>query len=179
MTEGHEIGPDSKQKQLAVQIAQKATPDENTALRTWLYGLLALRDKRVSVLTKGKEAIGLTIKSKVAWTLIKIMAKEIKRHGWDDRNKTAKFGIGGAAIGLALFGGSNAGIAALGGAVGVPLWVVLGGGSMFAKLLIGELLARKVEPPGKPEEEPYTIDLTAGPKAVQKGKRQGRIKDPG
>ncbi len=166
MTEGHQIDPDSKQKQLAVQIAQKASPDENAALRTWAYGLLALRDKQVSVLTKGKEAIGLTIKSKVAWTLIKMMAREIKRHGWDDRSSTAKVGLTGAAVGLTFFPGAGAGIAALGGAVGVPLWVVLGGGSMFAKLLIGELLELKVDQPDEPEEEPYkTIDLPAGPKA--------------
>jgi hypothetical protein len=161
MNEGHQIEPDSKQKQLAVQIAQKASPDENTALRTWAHGLLALRDKQVSVLTKGKEAISLTIKSKVAWTLIKMMAKEIKKHGWDDRSSTTKVGLAGAAVGLTFFPGAGAGIAALGGAVGVPLWVVLGGGSVFAKLLIGELLERsKVEPPDKPEEKPYkTIDV--------------------
>ncbi|MGO8659008.1 hypothetical protein ACC771_26070, partial [Rhizobium ruizarguesonis] len=44
-----------------------------------------------------------------------------------------------------LFPGANAGIAALGGAVGVPLWMVFGGGSMFLKVLYDELTKRSDE----------------------------------
>lgn len=52
-------------------------------------------------------------------------------------------GMGAAATGLALFGGANAGIAALGTAIGVPLWIVLGGGAMFAKYLFDELTQKE------------------------------------
>ncbi|OCC02401.1 hypothetical protein BA190_24055 [Labrys sp. WJW] len=52
-------------------------------------------------------------------------------------------GIAGAGAGLAFFGTQGAGIAALGTAAGVPLWVVPGAGSMFAKTLHEELTKRK------------------------------------
>lgn len=54
--------------------------------------------------------------------------------------------MGVAAVAMTIFGGANAGIAALGGAIGVPLWVVLGGGSMFAKYLYDELTEKRAKP---------------------------------
>ena len=79
---------------------------------------------------------------------MKIAALKIKEAGWDNRSATARFGLGGAAVGLALFGSQGAGIAALGTAIGVPLWVVLGGGAAFANWLVEELSRRP-----KAEEE--------------------------
>lgn len=58
---------------------------------------------------------------------------------WDERGTKSRFGIAGAGVGLAVFGTKGAGIAALGGAIGVPLWIVLGAGAYFAPVLIEEL----------------------------------------
>lgn len=44
-----------------------------------------------------------------------------------------------------MFPGANAGIAALGGAIGVPLWIIFGGGSIFLKILYHELTKRPDE----------------------------------
>jgi hypothetical protein len=44
--------------------------------------------------------------------------------------------MSGAVAGVALFGGKAAGIAALGTAIAVPLWIVLGAGGAFAGVLI-------------------------------------------
>ena len=76
--------------------------------------------------------------------MIKLMSREMKRYGWDNRSTSTRFGLTGAAVGIALFGGQTAGIAALGGAVGVPLWIVLSSGALFAHTLYSEL-ARKSE----------------------------------
>lgn len=70
---------------------------------------------------------------------MKMVGSEIKRLGWDERTQTQRLGLAGAGVGLALFGGAQAGIAALGTAIGVPLWVVTGGGAAFASLLIEEI----------------------------------------
>lgn len=48
---------------------------------------------------------------------------------------------------FAVLPGANAGIAALGGAVGVPLWMVFGGGSMFLKSVYDELTSRLPKTP--------------------------------
>lgn len=91
---------------------------------------------------KAREALRATMRVKVIWPAIKIISKALKRHGWDRRSKPSRFGLAGAAIGLATFGGQSAGIAALGTAIGVPLWVVLGAGAQFASTLYGELVRR-------------------------------------
>lgn len=91
---------------------------------------------------KAKKALILTAKSKVVLPALKIIAKQSKKYGWDNRSVAQRLGMGAAAVGITLFGGANAGIAALGGAIGVPLWMVLGGGAMFAKYLIDEITQR-------------------------------------
>jgi len=54
-------------------------------------------------------------------------------------------GLGGAAVGLALFGTQGAGIAALGTAIGVPLWVVFGAGAAFLGVLYDEITRKAVD----------------------------------
>lgn len=59
--------------------------------------------------------------------------------GWDERSWMARLGLPGILIGAVVFGGEGAGIAAFGGAIGVPLWIVLGGGGAFAGRLLEEI----------------------------------------
>jgi uncharacterized membrane protein len=135
----------SGQTQVALRVASTATQAQNEALRTWLLALLDLRERDAPRLMKAKDAIAITAKSKVVWPLVTIIAKQAKKLGWDERSSTERWGLGGVAIGLTLFSGQSAGVAALGTAVGVPLWIVLGAGSMFARLLYAELLKAKVD----------------------------------
>ncbi|MCO5089886.1 hypothetical protein [Bosea sp. (in: a-proteobacteria)] len=135
----------SKQRQVAVFVAEAATPSDLDAIKTWAGKLLEIRASSMSKLAKAKAAVSLTAPSKVVWPVAKMVAKEAKRIGWDDRSKTARLGLGGAAVGAAVFGGKSAGIAALGTAVGVPLWVVLGAGASFANVLIEEVTRRKTK----------------------------------
>jgi hypothetical protein len=51
--------------------------------------------------------------------------------------------MGGMALGLAAFGSQGAGVAALGTAVGVPLWVISGAGASMAGVLLDELKRKK------------------------------------
>ena len=88
-------------------------------------------------------AIALTASSQAAVTAAKIVARNLKRMAWDERSTAARFGLGGAALGLAAFGSQGAGIAALGTAVGVPLWVVSGAGASMAGVLLEELKRKK------------------------------------
>jgi uncharacterized membrane protein len=129
-----------KEKQVALMVVMTATPSQNAVLRNWIGELLTIRNSNASSLSKTKQALLLTAKSKVIWPLIQMIAKQVKKVGWDDRPTSQRFGIGGVAVGIAFFGGHGAGIAALGTAVGVPLWIVLGAGSMFAQHLYAELV---------------------------------------
>jgi hypothetical protein len=127
------------QRQLAIRVAQATPVGDREALRRWAGALVELRHKEMRVVAKAKEAIQITSRAKVIWPLLKSISKQIKRYGWDDRSTSQRLGIGVAGTAFALFGPANAGIAALGGAVAVPLWVVFGAGAMFARHLYEEL----------------------------------------
>jgi hypothetical protein len=131
----------SEQRAIATRIAGRASEHQREALLLWMVRLLQIRDSSASAVQKAKQAVLLTSRSKVVWPMVKILGHEVKRVGWDERDSKSRFGIAGAGVGLALFGTQGAGIAALGGAIGVPLWIVLGAGAYFAPLLIDELRA--------------------------------------
>ena len=128
-----------EQRSVALRVASSASVQEREALLLWMVGLLQIRESSLTNVQKAKQALQLTSRSKVVWPAVKILGQEVKRLGWDERGIKSRFGIVGAGIGLALFGGQGAGIAALGTAIGVPLWVVLGAGAYFAPVLIEEL----------------------------------------
>ena len=132
-----------KQKQLAVMIAASTTAAEKDALRIWIERLLALKATNLPASQKAKQAISLTASSKIVLPAIKIIARETKRFAWDERGLKGRLGLGGAALGVVAFGSQGAGIAALGTAIGVPLWVVFGAGAAFAGVLYEEITGRK------------------------------------
>ncbi len=132
-----------KQKQLAVRIAATANAVEKEALRIWIERLLALKAANLPATAKARRAISLTAESKVVLPTVKMIARETKRLAWDERGLTARLGLGGAAMGVALFGGQGAGIAALGTAIGVPLWVVFGAGAAFVGVLYEEITGKR------------------------------------
>jgi hypothetical protein len=117
-----------------------ATLTEKQALVHWARGLLAIRDWEVDALTKAQHAIEHTAESRVALILLSAVGRPLKQVAWDDRTWAVRLGLG-VAIGAAATTSQGAGIAALGTAVGVPLWVVLGAGASFAGVLLDELEA--------------------------------------
>lgn len=133
------MNDESKNQSVAVQVASTASEQEREALLLWMLQLLQVQESSLSNVQKATRALKLTFASKVVWPVVKILAQEVKRIGWDERGTKSRFGIAGAGAGLALFGTQGAGIAALGTAIGIPLWVVLGAGAYFAPVLIEEL----------------------------------------
>jgi hypothetical protein len=134
-----------QQKELAVYVANLATPQEKEALAVWINKLLEIKKSDLSPIEQAKNAVSLTAQSSVVVPTLKLIAREGKRLAWDDRGLQGKMGLGGAAIGLALFGTQGAGIAALGTAIGVPLWVVFGAGAAFLGVLYEEITRKRSE----------------------------------
>jgi len=133
------MNKETEQRTVAIRIAESASEQEREALLLWMLELTHIHDSGISNLQKAKQALQVTSQSKVIWPMVKILAQEVKRLGWEERGTKSRFGIIGSGIGLMLFGTQGAGIAALGTAIGVPLWVVLGAGAYFAPVLIEEL----------------------------------------
>lgn len=156
--------PDEKQRQIVTKVLSNANVDEKIALSQWAEQLLAIKRSDYSKVVKGKEAIKLTARSRVVIPVLKIIAKEFKLDGfdiskikitsykqvlksikqfWTKRSLPVQLGIGVSTIAAVIFGSQGAGIAALGTAIGVPLWVVFGAGATFAGVLYEEINGRK------------------------------------
>ena len=139
------------QKLLAAKIALTANATEKHAIRVWIEHLLQIKESDLSPIQKAKQAVSITANSSIILSTVKIISRETKRHTWDNRGLSGRLGIGGAAVGLTLFSGQSAGIAALGTAIGVPLWVVFGAGASFLGVLYEEITGHK--PPNQTTDE--------------------------
>lgn len=128
-----------RQKNFAVTLVRSASATERDALASWLEKLLAIRKSAYSVAQKIKQTLAATKEHKILWPLLKIISSEAKKNLWDNRSTKGRLGVLGVSTGILFFGGQSAGIAALGGAVGLPLWIVLGAGATFAGYVLDEI----------------------------------------
>jgi len=120
-------------------VTRSASIDENKALLEWAKNLKKIRESDSSKLEKAQKSISLTLKSKVIWPIIKRINSNLTDTLWTNRSWKARFGMGALAITILTIGGEGAGIAALGTAVGVPLYLVIGAGGVLLGTLIDEL----------------------------------------
>jgi DnaJ-domain-containing protein 1 len=137
-------------KRVAIVIAENTNKVERKTLTDWLDELLDIQRGSGTQMEKTRRAIEATLGRKVVWTTVKLIGREIKHLAWDDRKFPTRLLEIGAAVGLLAFGGEAAGIAALGGAIGVPLWFLTAAGAAFAGVLLEELRApteKSVRPP--------------------------------
>lgn len=121
------------------RLDRHLTNPQRRALVAWAGELLQIREARMPPLRKAKLALDATYRAEVVVPILDGAANTIVDVAWRDRAWAARLGLGAAAVAALAYGGQGAGIAALGGAVGVPLWIVLGGGGAFAGMLVDEL----------------------------------------
>ena len=154
----------SKQTIILKRALSKATATEKAAFATLIEQLLAIRNSGLSIPEKSKKAIELTRQSKTILPIIKTIAKELglnkykfsdlRNEGpkkvassilkfWKSRSLREKFGITASTLTLIVFGAQGAGIAALGGAIGLPLWIVFGSGAYVAGGIFEDITGRK------------------------------------
>lgn len=105
----------------------------------WAQALLRIREGTGSPREKAIAAITATRRSGFIGDLLARIVRLAIDAGWKNRTWPARLGLGTAVVTLATVGNHAAGIAALGGAVGVPLWIVLGAGGTLAGTLVQEL----------------------------------------
>ncbi|BDT69105.1 hypothetical protein os1_32930 [Comamonadaceae bacterium OS-1] len=155
---------DTSQRQVAQRIATSITSDdERQRLLKWVRELTRIRDGKESMVTKGRSALMVTFSEGTAWPIVKLLAMEIRRLAWDERGTKWRAGFFVAITAGILTGGQSAGIAALGGAIGVPLWLVLGAGGSFLAMLYEELVPKNEQTPSSSKP---SNDKESAPKQV-------------
>jgi len=137
---GRSISLNPQDQNIAIQrIVNRIPASDRQAVAIWLEKLLQIANLPIDKRDKAKRAIALTKESKVVWPIVKVMATELKRVGWDERNWASRLALSGLIIGLLAFSSEGAGIAAFGTAIGVPLWIVLGSGGALAGAILDEI----------------------------------------
>ena len=147
------------QRVLAHRIADGASGAERQALLEWAQQLLAISHSQAGALSKARQAFGATLTREVAWPVSKLLAAEIQRLAWNDRGLKSKWALSAAGAAAVAFGTQGAGIAALGGAIGVPLWLVFGAGGAFLAMLYQELQAKIGSPSQAQSASVQAVDV--------------------
>lgn len=128
-----------RETRYAVAIVETVPIAQRPALKAWAEQLLAIEASPMSRVQKARAAMHATRAARLVWPVIKTIAKKVRHMGWDARSGPARAFLGVAAVSAAVFGGKAAGVAALGTAIGIPLWVVFGAGAGFATAVVREV----------------------------------------
>lgn len=120
-------------------IIDNLSEDERSRLEAWLKELLEIRGSNRTTEEKLRAIVAGLSKATVLLPVIRDLGLVVKRHGWDERRKGFRWFLRGAGLSIAMFGFQGVGIAAFGGAVGLPLWIVFGGGFAAAHAILREM----------------------------------------
>ena len=137
------------QQALVTRVVSEIEVAARQELLLWAQQLVEIRASSLPAVVKARRALKASAKKEVVTATIKALYRtlkpymdEVKRHGWDDRGVAGRFTLGGVVLGATVFSGQGAGLAALGSAIGLPLWFVLGTGGALLGTLVEELSKR-------------------------------------
>ncbi len=140
MSEGNKGSAEkTEHSRVARAVVRELDPAQREILADYTNKLILLREADLPTQTKVLDSIDLTADRQVLGVLTKGSGRLLAKHAWKDRSWAARIGLSAAAIASILTAGQGAGIALLGTAIGVPLWVVFGAGGAFAGVLLDEI----------------------------------------
>lgn len=143
-------GPEQRARGLARALRERLDAPQREQVGTWARRLLEIRAGRQPPPLKAWRALDAT--SDAVAALLVDTGRGLVELAWTDRGWPARVGIAAGGTALAAVAGAGAGMAAAGGTVAVPLWIVFGGGAPVARLLAEELAPASSSPStdGKP-----------------------------
>ncbi len=125
-----------------VKALLRLPPSEQHRLLEWSQGLGAIR---YGTLRGGKKVVAmfaLTRDKQAAWPLVKLMARAFKHIVWDARSWKFRLGLGTVIATFVAIGNAATDTVALGGGIGLPLWVMIGAGGAVVGLLADKIETR-------------------------------------
>ena len=134
----------SQQRTLIRKIVSSLSEQEKLNVSGWASEIFEIHRSPISRRAKARQALKITKDAGIGKATLKAFFGAAKQSGavgkaaWNNRSKSAKIGISAAVATVAVFGTQGAGVAALGTAIGLPLWMVTGAGAMFAATLAEE-----------------------------------------
>lgn len=168
-------------EQRVVRAAVELPERERRSLLAWLESLLSIRDSGARPLRKARAALNLQDAAGALEPAARATARLLTDVAWKDRSWETRLGVGAMTLAAATAGGGAAGVAALGAAVGVPLWIVLGTGGGFAATLADELRRSLDTPPSTSSDDGPVVDAEwefADPQPALESTPSDRPKEP-
>jgi hypothetical protein len=141
----HSFAGEEEHNKVARAVVRELDPEQREVLADYTASLLLLRGRDLPTQTKVLDSIDLTADAKVLGVLTKGSGRLLAKHAWKDRSWPARIGLSAAALASILTAGQGAGIALLGTAVGVPLWIVFGAGEAFSGALLDEIARARAD----------------------------------
>jgi hypothetical protein len=126
-----------------VRAVLRATPSEQHRLLSWARGLGAIRQSDRRAHRKMGAVFAMTRDLNAGWPLVKVMSRAIKVIVWDARSWKFRLGVGSILGTFIAVGNGGAAIVHLGGGIGLPLWVIIGAGGLFAGLAV-DMIKKKL-----------------------------------
>ena len=121
-------------------LAEKLTDDERSVFADWLGRLLAIRYASACVRTKLARALRTTASRQLVVSVLKATGRPLVELAWEDRTWAVRFAALAALVATTQVQGQRAGVALMGTAFGVPLWVVFAGSGALAGVILEEML---------------------------------------
>ncbi|WP_373507586.1 hypothetical protein [Thiocapsa sp.] len=125
-----------------VQAVLRLPPAEQQRLLGWSRGLGEIRYGTLRGFKKAGAMLALTRDRKAAWPLLKVLALALKHIAWGARSWTFRLGVGAVIVTFVAAENGGAGIVALGGGIGLPLWMLIGAGGVLIGLVADKIKAR-------------------------------------
>jgi hypothetical protein len=125
-----------------VQAVLRLPPAEQQRLLGWSRGLGEIRYGTLRGFKKVAAMLALTRDRKATWPLLKLLALALKNVVWDARSWTFRLGVGAVIATFVAADNGGAGIVALGGGIGLPLWMLIGAGGVLIGLPADKIKAR-------------------------------------
>ncbi|WP_295394696.1 hypothetical protein [uncultured Thiodictyon sp.] len=129
-----------------VQALLRAPPAEAQLLLAWARGLGVIRHGELRGGKKMAAMFALTRDHKATWPILKVMSRAVKIIAWDARSWKLRLGVVAVVGTFVAVGNEGAAIVALGGGIGLPLWVLMGAGGVVLGLL-ADLVKRQLQKP--------------------------------
>ena len=122
-------------------LRESLTEEEQAVFGEWLLELLEIRSSHLGVRERVIRALRATARRKTVLTILRTTGRPLVRVAWRDRSWKQR--LAWAGIGVAVFVGigQQAGLALMGTAFAVPLWVVFGSGGVVAGWILDGLVA--------------------------------------
>ncbi len=135
--------PQTETQPAVVQAVLRAPAAEQQRLLAWSREIGVIRLGDLKGRAKAAAILAMTRERKAAWPLAKVVGRAVWIILWEARSWTLRLGVLALIATFTLIGNAAAGIVPLGGGIGLPLWVLTGGGGALVGWIADRVIKRR------------------------------------